>query len=331
MHFRSYSPVPHSNKQDVFAFLEWVEDNTERFWIEWTSVAGEGKKDRRNEDGLLVIGNRDELVLGVFDGVSPLANAQVKNGGYVATVHAIRGISQDFAKGERDLTVLLMKANEAIREISSQLRIDLEDYSQVIGCTATLAYFNLASQTIQYAHLGDSALLVKFREHNWTKVTSDKVNAFESRALRLAVAKSPDNPAKELQDTKSQTWQILRANREYQNAPDGNGYGVLNGSEDKYVRMYVEYSAQPILLSQIESILLCTDGAMLEYPGTEWEEYSQYLDANLSEHGTEGFLKRIRALEKADPMLRKYPRVKLHDDATLVWIRNKGAASNTVA
>jgi serine/threonine protein phosphatase PrpC len=293
-----------------------------RLHLQWASLNGSALRGRRNEDGLLVMAHEHDLLLGVFDGVSPLATAKVRNGGYFASKHAIMGICESFEQGERDLVALLLSGNDSVRKISLELRLNMSDYAELVACTATVALLNFASRTIHYAHVGDSALALKPFGEGWTKLTSDKVEQFESRAISQAFAANPTNPAQAFKDPKGSASQTLRENRGYQNAPGGGGYGVLNGHDNQRLAPYIETSKQPISLDSVESLVLFTDGAMLTGEGHEGGAAGQPLHT-LFERGPEAYLKQVRAAERGDSQLRKHPRVKLHDDATIIMLHSR--------
>ena len=238
-------------------------DGSARSYLEWASLNGSRVGGRRNEDGLLVVMHEQTLLLGIFDGVSPLASAKVKNGGYFASKHAIMGISEAFARGERDPSTLLLRGNDAVREISITLEIDLSDYTQLVGSTATLALLDLADRTMHYAHVGDSLLALKCSGEDWARLTSDKVAQYEDRAINLARAANPDNPGITFADPSSDAVKMLRENRSHQNEPGGSGYGVINGHDNERLAAYIEAGEHPAGLDAVESLVLCTDGAML--------------------------------------------------------------------
>lgn len=289
----------------------------------WASLPGSGPKGRHNEDGLLVAGHQDSLLLLVVDGVSPLAKAEIPNGGYLASKHAISSICRAYVGGERDPVTLLLCGNNAVREISAELGIDRNDYAQLIACTATLVILDFASYTMRYAHLGDSALVIKYRGKEWARITSDKVSRFDNRALNMALEINPENPAEILQDPASEPWRILQSNRQYQNAAGGEGYGVLNGCEEAMVLPYIETSKQPATLEEIEWFVLLTDGAIIPTHLNDENQQWELLGTPCFPHDIGSYLDNIREAEVKDPLLKEYPRVKMHDDATVVAVKNE--------
>lgn len=93
-------------------------------------------------------------------------------------------------------------------------------------------------------------------------------------------------------------------------------YGTMNG--DTRAKNFALYATIPI--EDIKHILLLTDGMYIpkEDPAAE-EDWQQYADIFL-EGGLRGLFNTVRSLESSDPDVTRYPRYKLHDDASGVAI-----------
>ncbi|HYP38785.1 MAG TPA: protein phosphatase 2C domain-containing protein [Chloroflexia bacterium] len=314
-----YVYTPYMQSRAGSSSLSLVErDNPTKLLLEWATSKGTGPDERWNEDGLLVVGGQDTLLLGVLDGVSSLEPARVVNGGHYASKHATMSLCDSFVQGERDLMAMLVRANDAVRDVSADQGVDFQDPTQLLATTATLLLIDFASRTLRYAHLGDSALMLKHHDRPWERATGNKVALFEGRAINLALSANPENPALAFLDPDGAARQMLAENRHHQNAPGGNGYGVLNGCDNSQLQPYIERSENPIPLDEIERFALLSDGATLTTREGEGIERGHLFDRLLFQHGVDFYLERIREMENYDSALKRFPRVKVHDDATII-------------
>jgi hypothetical protein len=93
-------------------------------------------------------------------------------------------------------------------------------------------------------------------------------------------------------------------------------YGTLNGdgASSKFMQ------ASTIDLSEVASIVIITDGMFIPKEDPDGEDDWNYYAQLYKEGGLEKIYSVVRELEKSDPELTKYPRYKLHDDASGVAI-----------
>jgi hypothetical protein len=320
-----YVYTPYMQSRAGSSSLSLVErDNPSTLLLEWATSKGTGPDERWNEDGLLVAGDRNALLLGVLDGGSSLEPARVANGGYYASKHATLSLCDSFIQGERDLAAMVLRANDAVREVSAEHGIDFRDPTQSLATTATLLLIDFASRTMNYAHIGASALMLKYHDRPWERATTNKLAQFESRAIDLALSTNPENPAIAFLDPDGAARQMLAENRRHQNAPGASGYGVLNGCDNAQLQPCIEQSEKPVPLDEIERFALLSDGATLTTRDGEGVERGHLFDRLLFQHGVEFYLERIREMENYDPTLKRFPRLKVHDDATIIIGKRSG-------
>lgn len=113
----------------------------------------------------------------------------------------------------------------------------------------------------------------------------------------------------------AQLWQAsrewVRRNRALANTPQG--YWCLDPSE----RWIPHVQRRVLDPAGLKAFMLVTDGfdRLLDF-----HQYDlQSLFAALPEHGVEALIDELRALEVADDQALTYPRLKIHDDASVVW------------
>ncbi len=80
-----------------------------------------------------------------------------------------------------------------------------------------------------------------------------------------------------------------------------------------------------IPLKPNQDVLLMSDGFTRAIDTLGLYKTWRDLHAGLKEKGGEEIIREIRATESADNQGRKYPRATVHDDATLLWLRNDRA------
>jgi len=124
-------------------------------------------------------------------------------------------------------------------------------------------------------------------------------------ALREA---NPDWPHAQLWQA-SRDW--VRRNRTLANTPAG--YWCL----DPTARWIPHVQRRVVDPSRLKAFMLVTDGfdRLLDFRRYELDS----LFAALPERGVEALIDELRALEVADDQALDYPRLKIHDDASVVW------------
>lgn len=196
-------------------------------------------------------------------------------------------------------------------------------------CVATVAHVNLAASELRFAHVGDTALFIQHADGSIANVTSDNMEAHDRKALSLARSKqqvSKDLHISDLIDDEEVQY-LNRQSGLYHNYVDEmgrtdltRGVGAINGLPE-----LVEYIQQGVLdLSDVRSLLVCSDGFV--WP-SDWDEPEaqradrlQRMWQVIAHAGLEEYVRRLRALETQDGQLDTYPRFKLHDDATAVYL-----------
>lgn len=196
-------------------------------------------------------------------------------------------------------------------------------------CVATVVHLDLAASELHYAHAGDTALLVQRTDGSVAHVTGDNMEAHDRTALRAAKRKQQADTSLHIADLLDDE-EVASLNREnglYHNyvdelgKPDATiGVGVIDGLPE-----LGEYIQQGTLnLSDIRGVLACSDGFL--WPAV-WDESKAEQTARLQQmwetvahDGLGGYVRRLRALEEQDRQLDRYPRFKLHDDATAIHV-----------
>ena len=269
--------------------------------IEHILEQGSGKV---NEDSL-VIGNN---IYGVFDGATSLVPATQNclenpsvTGGLLAST-----IARDtFAGNHYSLTRLAQSANQAIMEKMVANGIDLNRPEHLWSTSA--AVVRLKDKCLEWFRTGDAQILLLNENGSHTVLASQPDHDYETLVMfKDSRDNTLSNPVLKRQVLKVRAGMNKR-------------YGVLNGDPNA-----MKFAASgSVDLKGVETVLLFTDGLNLpsSVPSVQ-KDFGELVNTYRSS-GLSGLHKKIRDIEQQDPLRRKYPRFKCHDDIAAIAIRIK--------
>lgn len=320
---------------------------------------------RLNEDTCYFSGTGDELYLLVADGASVRASTAAltrflaeRAGADTAASYAARltraTVARRIGSGNHPSPdALLLAANTALRATVEEIfggitgdafRVSapdlrlLDDDPRLLRlalpvCVATAVRIDLDAATLSFAQAGDTALFIR-HESGAVSCVAGGNRARERTALGIARAKQQAVPGSHVADflQDAETLERNRYNGIYHNYVDANGHidrsvgvGVING-----LPQLAEYIEQGSLdLDDVRGVLVCSDGFIWPSP---WDETPSGAEARvqrmgqvLADEGVEGYVRRLRAVERADVQLDSCPRFKVHDDATAIYVELRHA------
>lgn len=258
---------------------------------------------------------------------------------------------------QRDPFALLLEANAAVRAaveaiyggITAEhiLAVDgdfpiLRDDPRAVrlalpACVCTVAHLDLAAGRLDYAHLGDTALFACYTDGRVEEVTADPIGRYDSAALRHArdvqqkyglahFSEAIDNQIAE-QTVYQEARQVNFNSGIYHNfvTPEGQvdravGVGVIDGLPE--MEAYIQRGS--LSLEGLQAVLLCSDGFPLPHPlGESFEARGERflrMRGLIETEGVAGYLRVLRGMEREDAGRDAYPRFKLHDDATAIYV-----------
>ena len=254
-----------------------------------------------NEDAVLC--DNERQVYGVFDGASSLVNylsPDGKTGGYIAS-HIVRDV---FSSADGALIEIARSANEAINQRLVEGGIDLSSNLNRFGTTA--AVVRIAGDTAELFQCGDSVIIARFKDGTVTTPLGYVDQDIDiMRLWRQYVDARKDNVKELLRDE-------IHHGREQANI----GYGTMNGDP----RSQNHFQSIKLQCTDLRDILIVTDGMFIPKSDPDadedWQEYFRVCDDN----GLSELYDYVRHLELSDPDLTKYPRFKIHDDASAVLV-----------
>lgn len=257
-----------------------------------------------------------------------------------------------------DLRALLLDANNdlgrSLTELFGALRLDSlglpEEVYQALShdprfvrlglpaCVVTVIDYDPAAHSLEWAHAGDTALIVAYEDGRVEVPTNSDGVDFDGalkKTARKLKAQHPDLTFREL----AQLPEVQKLNLNSgirHNFVDKHGLpqprqgiGVINGMSE--LRYFVRTGS--LSLEGVLFVLVLTDG--LEWPADAEEVFAPtpeaaaarrqerlaHMTTRIADHGIGGYLALLRDAEEHDPDHEQYPRLKTHDDATGVLLR----------
>lgn len=259
---------------------------------------------RDNEDTYVV--DESSGLFAVFDGASSLVPYRSPDGKTGARVAA--EISRDIfaASPQEDLVTLALQCNQAIEAKHLELGIDVSTKRGRFSCTVAavqihgdVAYLLQNADSLIVAKLRDGSITLPIGYHDADLPIMKKWRQFADEGR---------SDIRKLVDTD------ILALRERSNADEG--HGVLNGDPD--AAHFLKTATLP--LADITALLILTDGMFLPKEDPESEEDWKTCFELCESGGLMHLYNTVRDLENTDPNLTRYPRYKLHDDATGIYI-----------
>lgn len=293
-----------------------------KFRFRTVSVQGSGEW---NEDALIVR-ERDGL-FGVVDGATSLSPFRAEGGetggvlaaGIVAeTVMGMPlGAEADSGAGAGEgagaLAGMLAEANRRLAARMAGYGID-PSRKEELWCAGALLV-RVRPDAVDFAQAGDCMLVAGYRDGSYRVLTRDQLAAIDRATLRRRAEAAASGIA-----GRDALWRAvlptIEAGRRLANAPDPEGYALLNG--DPAFARYIESGTVNRL--GLRSLLLMTDGLYVPKADPA-EAFDAGETARLvAGMGLEAYAEWLVRYEQADAECVRFPRVKRSDDKTAVLL-----------
>lgn len=243
---------------------------------------------------------------------------------------------------------LILHANQTLRDLLMEVAPDIFDAERIKAvqpesapllddprkirlflpaAVLTLATIDTAVNVLRFAHAGDTALLVCYDDGRVDVPTYEPRMNYESALVNAsqAVLQGKGSIVDALNDPMIRA--LDRDHRIYHNYVDtdgttvpARGIGVVNGLPELagYIRTGL------LMLEGVAAVVVISDGFLwptgLHETAHERQQRFERMWARLRQEGVRGYLHALRAEERADVTREKYPRFKIHDDATaVIW------------
>lgn len=181
-----------------------------------------------------------------------------------------------------------------------------EDVPCAVGCAA-----RIKEGFLEYITVGDCCLLVRYKDGRVEELLDDTLCAFDQNTLRLGIqiAKEKKLP---LFACRNEMLPELRRVRMTMNTPEG----YISLADDD--RSVLSAKCGKIPLDEIRDICMVSDGFSEFYGMFGLADLSAFMDLAETKEPKELFEELIAA-QRADPDGARYPRMKLSDDATILY------------
>ncbi len=259
-------------------------------------------KGTRNEDTFVV--NAKRGLFAVFDGASSLVPYRDSLGRTGAKIAA--DIAHDtFISSSDDLLATALQVNQRI-DLAHRVA-DIDTSTPVNRFATTVAAAQFHDKTIDILQNADSLAIVEFLDGSVSVPLGYNDQDLEiMRKWRTLADKGETN----IRPLVQKDVEALRNN-------SNKTFGVLNGDQ----RAAEWLKTMQVERSRVRSILLITDGLLLPKPDPDaQEDWSLYISV-CKKSGLKGLLDMVRKTEDSDPNLTTYPRYKIHDDATGIFVQ----------
>ncbi|MFA5134792.1 MAG: protein phosphatase 2C domain-containing protein [Patescibacteria group bacterium] len=256
-----------------------------------------------NEDKLVVA----DPLFAVFDGATgfdSFTDGQGKTGALLASYAAARV----FSENGRPLTELVRDANRAVGEAMRCHGIDAPAVENRWMTTAVAV--RIQEKSFDWVHVGDGNILIVYADGAHSLLAGD-VN--HDRELFLKWKAIPDKQGKNFWDEMHGELISLRQQANV-------SYGMLDGSQAAL--RFVQSGTGS--LDAVRSIILFTDGLMVPKEDPRAEDDSGLFMQLFRRGGLRNIYEYTRSAERGDPSCVRYPRAKMHDDATAIAITFSG-------
>jgi hypothetical protein len=277
-----------------------------------------------NEDSFVI--NKEDRIFAVIDGAT-----------------GVGGLSGDIASGiirealeveNGDIAERILKGNATLgtKTVETLGESTMEDTPKYKRSSCGLAAIQISSSGVkmEYAAAADCLLFLQYKNNEIRQVNYDLVDPLDRAVIELVqkqwkcyVSGSDDpnewEPSKikqTLQEIRGMIQDILQANRNKMNTPEG--YNIIDGS--KTAEDFLESGVIPLI--NVKKILLLTDGLKIHSHRLEPIENEWLYSAKIAfEHGLSYLEKTILDIETNDAACYQYPRLKQHDDKTGILIQ----------
>lgn len=197
-------------------------------------------------------------------------------------------------------------------------------------CVATLARVDLHARRLTFAHAGDTALYLFMQDGAVRELAGGHLAAkHDGAALRIARQQQQTSGAAHLGDVLGSD-AVQAANNYtgiYHNYVDENGQtdptrgiGVINGQPE--LADYLRTGEAD--LHAVAGVLVCSDGAIWPAPAEETPDAREKrftdMARRIRQDGLHAYYEALRAVERADSGRDLYPRFKIHDDFTALYL-----------
>ena len=178
--------------------------------------------------------------------------------------------------------------------------------------SATLALAVVGEKNVELWGLGDSPLVVLMRDGELVISTDEVLESLDAHVVDLMLERSAGRDLT-VAERRALVRDEVLANRRLRNTPGGYWCLDATGEGLAHARRLTIPRADVVAVAGMTDGLFRAFGQYGLAPLDEWMRDASYLSARQ-------LCDRMRMLEAEDAQLRRYPRMKVGDDASLFWL-----------
>lgn len=310
--------LSYTTKQEQELYLE-RELTFADYSVSITAGSVAGNQEKPNEDAFAVSTDSETTIIaGVFDGctsLKPIVALGDRSGAHFAS-HFLKD-NMVAHVGALKLEEMLLDLNEGLLVESARLGGSLSDTHSLPASTATLVKISGGSDSLDFAHVGDTFGIAYYDDGRSNVFTDDRNAVFDNRMFDLIAKIAAERgltfrEAREDERVKSALVDMFITRN---NNPEGLGSGLVNG--DPSVAKYVQFGS--VALKGVNAILLGSDGLLPVGWSLKEEEDRQKLRTAIDGGGFRNLFAIKHDAEDRDPDW-NYARYKHSDDATGLFV-----------
>lgn len=305
--------------QEVFKHAEFQigKEKLQRVNVSACTIAG--RPERPNEDAYAITVENGILTLAIFDGCSsqkPIPALEPQTGARFAS-HFLKDTFMTLTN-DVQLKDGMLSLNKKLLDMSKQLGGSLDDVHTLPVSTGTIVRVDADNQTMEFAHVGDTFVIVYYKDGTSELVTNDLNDKFDKEmfALMTSISKERGITPREARKDARVAQAIIDSFIRKFNTPNGMGCGYIDG--DPTLEKYIQ--TRSISLAGISAILLGSDGLPPQGWSQTDEEGRNKLLNELQKGDFRQLIQAKKASEDNDPNW-NYVRYKHSDDATGIFIQ----------
>lgn len=213
---------------------------------------------------------------------------------------------------------------DASRGIVDSIRLAVDDSRDFIGKhgvtdneelfpSSTLVAISVSGDLVDIVSLGDSPVFIGLKDGSLAIMSDSRIAELDQAAVDAMVDRSCGSSMTGVQKRASVN-DILLANRQLKNKPEG--YWIL----DPTGAALEHFNVRRFCIEDIDYVCAMSDGLERAFTLFGLADPAAFL-ADATRESFDELLVRLRAEENLDPDFDRYPRLKLHDDASCFMLR----------
>lgn len=273
----------------------------------------DGFNDRGNPCKEDRLGFGDDYMF-ILDGATGVANNRIPNYSsdavwFVET--ASKFLNEQLANASNKKTEIILK--ELTNHINAQFKaLKIGDVSKLEMPSAAFIMARKIGQQLELISIGDCTGVIEFHSEKYELIYDDRISKLDNKVVNTMQQIKKERDISMI-EAKPYVKELLIKNRLLRNEKDG--YQALDFTDivlEKVVYRKVPYP-------MVKSVYLFSDGVDSYFNDFKLSDGPIGLIKDIKDKGVHQLLDRLRIKEESDPNCDRYPRLKMKDDATLIW------------